>query len=110
MGIVSDDNVSTALRYLAEHPHPASLAHKDLLDAEVNTKTVEGELYLLAEGTVDERWSQVRTHPRWLLAKGTENKASGELEAHKRREKAAHFLLEVWRTENANARVAEKVR
>jgi hypothetical protein len=110
MSIVSEDNVSTALRYLAEHPHPASLAHKDLLDAEVDTKKVEGELYLLAEGTIDEKWAQVRTHPRWLLAKKTENEASGELEAHKRREKAAHFLLEVWRTENANARVAEKVR
>jgi hypothetical protein len=110
MGIVSESNVHDALAYLAIDPHPSSLAHKDLLDAETETKKLEGDLYLSAEGTVDERWSQVRTHPRWLLAKKTENEASGELERHKRREKAAVFLIEVFRTENANARAAEKIR
>ena len=108
--IVSENNVSTALRYLAEDPHPTALAIKDVMDAETETKKVEGELYVQMEGTVDERWSQVRTHPLYLTAKRAENAANGTLEAHKRREKAAHFLLEIWRTENANARMAEKIR
>lgn len=108
--IIKENDVSVALAYLNEDPPSISLAHKDLLDAETQTKTIEGELYLQAEGTVDEKWAQVRTHPRWLLTKKAENEASALVEAHKRREKGAAFVIEVWRTENANTRAAEKFR
>ena len=110
MTIVKEKTLDIAVNYLSEDPHPTALAHKDLLDAETATAKVEGELFLKTEGTVDERKSQVRTHPLYLEAKRAENKASGTLEAHKRREKASYVLIEIWRTENANTRASERFR
>ena len=67
--IVSEKDVSVALAYLNEDPPSISLAHKDLLDAETKTKTLEGELYLQAEGTIDEKWAQVWTFSRGRIVR-----------------------------------------
>src|ERR1700681_1568301 len=53
--IVSDNNVSKALEYLAVDPHPVALARKDLTDAENFREALGAQLYLSATGPVKER-------------------------------------------------------
>ena len=108
--IVSDKNVQTALEYLAIDPHPGALARKYLVDAENNSKAVFARLYLAADGAVAAREAIATCAPEYIEAKASEAEAVMELERHRARSKAAEMLLEVWRSENANARAAERIR
>ena len=108
--IVSENNVETALRYLSADPHPIAIARYKMTKCENATKELHAQLYLMAEGTVGERESQVEVHPKYQEAKAAEAEALMELERHKSRVKAADALVDVWRSENANIRAAEKVR
>ena len=111
MTIVSEKNVSDALSYLAIDPHPLALARKDVTDAENEVKFAHANALLnsdakssdlrRAEADADVSVEDLRTH---------EAAAILELERHKARVKAAEMLIEVWRTENANIRAAERVR
>jgi hypothetical protein len=108
--IVSEKNVSDALAYLAIDPHPLALARKDVTDAENGAKEHFAFALLEAEGSVAVREAVATTHPDVIEAKDTESAAILALERHKARVKAAEMLIEVWRTENANIRAAERVR
>ncbi len=108
--IVSDDTVSKALAYLAEDPHPLALARKEVTDRENESRRIYSELYLKTSGQVKERECTTDTHPDIKTARMFESEAIKELERHKARTKAAEMIIEVWRSENANARAAEKVR
>ena len=108
--IVSDDTVSKALAYLAEDPHALALAQKDVLFAEMAKDQVFARLYLLSEGTAKERESTVLLDTEYQLAKTSEIEAQFEQSRHKQRSKAAEDILDIWRTQNANARAAERVR
>lgn len=108
--IVSDKNVSDALAYLADDPHPLALARKDVTDAENKAKQAYARAFLDADGSVDARKAQAELAPEYVEAKRDEADAILDLERHKSRAKAAEMLLEIWRSENANARAAEKVR
>ena len=61
-------------------------------------------------GTVAEREATAETNPEHVKARATEAHALFELERHRQRMKAAEMLIEVWRSENANTRAAERVR
>ena len=50
MAIVSENNVSTALRYLSEDPHPVALARKDKTDADNYYAQVYAAVYLEMTG------------------------------------------------------------
>jgi hypothetical protein len=108
--IVSEDTVSKALQYLAEDPHPIATARYDLTIAENLREETFARLYLLTEGTVNERESQVEMDESYQHAKGQEAKAAMQLERHRARTRAAEMLIETWRSENANIRAAERVR
>ena len=108
--IVSDDNVSTALKYLAQDPHPIALARKDVLDCENACKAMFAKLFLEATGSVKERECYVEDAKVYQQLKAEEAEAIFELERHKARARAADMLIETWRSEQANARIAEKVR
>lgn len=108
--IVADDTVEKALQYLAIDPHPIALARKDVVDAESSAKRTFAELYLKADGTVKERECSVEADPLYQTAKDVESDAILELERHKSRCRAAEMIIEIWRSENANARAAERVR
>lgn len=107
---VSEKNVSDALYYLAQDPHPIAVARFNLTLAENAAREKAAELYLVTEGTVKERESLVEVDPTMKLARSKEADSQMEFERHRSRVKAAEMLLEVWRTENANARAAERVR
>lgn len=108
--IVSEKNISDALAYLADDPHPVALARKDVTDAENQAKEIYAEAFLKAEGTVKERECTADTSPAVKAARKIEAMAVMELERHKSRAKAAEMLISVWQSENANARAAERVR
>ena len=108
--IVSDNNVQSALEYLAIDPHPLALARKDMTDAENKSKETHARLYLKYEGTIAEREARSTCNPEYMEAKSAEGESIMEFERHKARKNAAEMLIEVWRTENANIRAAERIR
>jgi hypothetical protein len=87
--------------------HPTALAIKDVMDAETRGKKEEGYVQMEAQ------WMSAGARcgrTALLTTQRAENACQQDAGGSKRREKAAHFLLEIWRTENANARMAEKIR
>lgn len=107
---VTDRNVSDALHYLAEDPHPLAVARFNLTKAENKTRETYAALYLTTQGTVKERESLTESDPAFKATREAEADCVLAFERHRSRVKAAEMLLEVWRTENANARAAERVR
>lgn len=108
--IVSEKNISDALAYLAIDPHPYALAKKYVVDAETASKRVYAENFLAAEGSVDARRAAAESSEGYQVAKAEEGEAILDLERHRSRSRAAEMLIEVWRSENANVRAAERVR
>jgi hypothetical protein len=108
--IVSDQNVSDALTYLADNPHPIAIARKAVTDAENAAKHAFAKAFLSAEGAVEARRAKAETSDEYQEAKANESAAILDFETHKARCRAAEMLIEIWRSENANARAAERVR
>ena len=108
--IVSEKNVSDALTYLADDPHPIARARHALTNRTNDAKRIFAEAFLSAEGSVDARKAIAETTPDYQAAKSLEAESELELERHRARIKAAEMLLEIWRTENANMRAAERIR
>jgi hypothetical protein len=108
--IVSEDTVSKGLAYLAEDPHPLAVARYELTMAENRREELWAKLYLTTEGTVNERESRVEIDQQYQQAKIEEAEASKQLERHRSRTEAAKMIIEIFRTESANARAAEQVR
>ena len=108
--IVSERNVSTALEYLAIDPHPFALAKKHVTDAENKCKETVARTFLRSSGSVDARKATAEIDADCMACKVEQGEAVLELERHRSRTKAAEMLIEVWRTENANIRAAERVR
>ena len=106
--IVSEKNVSDALTFFALGGEAnEEAAH---LAAEQRRERLYAELYLLATGTVSEREATVHVSPEYQQALAEENEAKAELTRAKSRAKGADKLIDVWRTEKANHREAEKMR
>jgi hypothetical protein len=110
MTIVSEKNVSTALTYMAEDPHPVALARKDLTDAENEYESIRAKVYLEQSGTVAEREAATLLDRRVSVAKEAVAEAAFGVDRHRARLRAAEMLIDIFRTENANARAAERVR
>ena len=109
--IVSDDTVSKALAYLAEDPHPLALARYELTKCENHTKEIYSIGFLQSSGTsAAAREADAISDGAYGDAKEMEAEAVKEMERHRARVKAAEMIIEVWRSENANARAAERVR
>lgn len=108
---VSEKNISDALIYLADDPHPLAIAQFNLAKAEAETKQAFARAFLGSDATtVDAKKATAEIHIEHISAKDAEADAILACERHKRRVKAAESLLEIWRTENANARAAERIR
>lgn len=108
--IVSEKNISDALAYLAIDPHPLALARKYVVDAENASKAMFAKLFLESEGSVAAREAEAMCSKAYIETKAEESEAILDLERHKARARAAEMLIEVWRSENANVRAAERVR
>ena len=108
--IVTENNISAALEYLAIDPHPVALAKKNVTDSENKCKELFAKSFLTADGSVAAKEATATCNPDYIAAKAAEANDILDLERHKARSRAAEMLIEVWRSENANARAAERVR
>jgi hypothetical protein len=107
--LVSDDDMHHVLEVLSDESGAAHRAAHEYLDA--LTKTVLAELMGESDAkSATEREQWARAQPRFrdhLAAVGKMAKADFSA---RQRVMAANAKLEVWRTQNANARAAERVR
>lgn len=109
--IVTEDDVSKALDYLGQDPHPLALARKDMADAENASKAAFARAFLASKGSsADARKMDAEIDPEYVTAKACEGTAIMDLERHRARVKSAEMICEIWRTEQANVRAAEKIR
>lgn len=106
--IVSEDQVATAIAYLNDD-EIAAKARYDATMAENKSKEIFARLFLsYNDGPVAERQSRATCNPEYLEALQSEAKASAALEKHKSKVRACEMICEIFRTENANARAAER--
>lgn len=108
--VVSEKNVSDALTYLADDPHPLAIAKKRVTDAENKAKRIWARAVLSATGSDQTKKATAEIDPKYADAKDEESEAIQELERCKARAKAAEMIISVWQSEGANARAAERVR
>lgn len=109
--IVTEKNVSDALAYLAADPHPLAIALHELTKAENATReTLAREFLAVGGGGVEARRALAEVTAAVIGARRAVAAATLEAERHKSRRAAATMIVDVWRTENANARSAERVR
>jgi hypothetical protein len=107
--LVSDDDMSSVLEVLSDENGAAHRAAHEYLDA--LTKTVLAELMGQSDAksaTEREQWARAQPKFREHLERvGAQAKADYQA---RQRVAAANAKLEVWRTQNANARAAERIR
>lgn len=107
---ISDDMVSAALDFLAQDPHPIATARGDVTRAETKVKEVRARIFLSAEGPVEGRKAMAECNDSYLEACERLAQANEDLEAARSKVNWAATAIEVWRTANANARAAERIR
>jgi hypothetical protein len=109
--IATDDKVMAALEYMSADPHPLALAKKDLMDAENATKRTFAHCFIHAIGSsVEAKKAVAQIHKEYEEAQETEAAAFFIVKNEEARAKWADAIIEVWRTENANQRAAERIR
>ena len=108
--IVTENNVHDALVYLADDPHPIARARKELTDAENECERIKAEVYSAQVGSIKDKEAATDRDPRVVEARAGISDAIFGLERHKARIRAAEMILEIWRSENANVRAAERIR
>lgn len=108
--IVKDSHVEAALNYLNAQPHPLAVARYNVTVTETAAKAAYARAFLEATGTVKERECAAEVSDEYQAAKAAEADAVMEFEDQRTKQKRADALIEVWRSEQANTRSAEKVR
>ena len=109
--LVTDDMVSAALEYLSRSTVDSAKAKADRVMAEHNRKRVRAQLILESEQTTAAMREADAEASQWYLeACQAERDAVERDEYHRAARIKADAIIEAWRTENANARAAEKVR
>lgn len=107
--LVSDDDMHTVLEVLADETGAAHRAAHEYLDS--LTKTVLAELMGESDAkSAAEREQWARAQPRFRDHLAKVGQAAKADYTARQRVAAANAKLEVWRTQNANARAAERVR
>jgi hypothetical protein len=109
--IVTDDMVEAALDYLSLFPHPVAKANRSLANAENDAEYIYSQVYQeINEGTVRDRECACNLDTRVRDSKENVAKSRYALDAHKARVRSSEMIIEIWRSENANARAAERIR
>jgi hypothetical protein len=108
--IVKDKHVEAALEYFNAQPHPSSTAKYNALVTETAAKAAYAKAYLAATGTVKERECIAELDPDYQAARAAEADAAFEEAEQKAKTKRAEKIIDVWQSEGANARAAERVR
>lgn len=110
IGIVTENNVHSALEYLAQHPHPWALARYEHTKAENEYERIWAAVYGEQEGSIKDKESGTDRDPRVCAARECVAKAQLDMDTHRQRIDAARSLLDIFQTESANTRSCEKIR
>ena len=109
--MITEDKVEAALFYLVEDPHPVAIARFNLAKAENHSKALYSRLFLTSnQPNNDLKRASVECNAEYMEAKTKEADCIFEYERHRARVKGSETVIECWRTDNANARAAEKIR
>ena len=109
--IVTEAQVEAALAYLNADPPPISLAKLDLTNAENHLERIYAELFLKVDGAnVRERECKVESNENYINARDIFALATRDYEAERAKIRGAEMICEIWRSESANIRAAEKIR
>ncbi len=108
--IVTDEHVSTALAYLAAFPNPLARAARLSLAAENEAKRAFARAFLNAQGSVEQRKAVATLDAEYVAAQERYEEAEEDHIAQKEQSRWADKVIDLYRTENANARAAERIR
>lgn len=107
--MITDDQMDAALAYLADDETAARVIY-ELAVAENTTARTFAELFLFYSGSVESRKMEATIHPDYQDALSKEAEAKRELARHKARCNHADKIVDMFRTQAANVRAAERVR
>ncbi len=102
--MISDDRVEKAVEYLRDHSALIGQLRGQRAYLDHALKVTRSQAFLRHDGTVAEREALAWTDLRVTEMVAEYRDCVTELETLLTRFKAAELLVEVWRTENANAR------
>jgi hypothetical protein len=110
--IVTEEHVSAALAYLAADPHPLAWAEWEYAKAKIATAGRRAELMnnMPPKLAVARCEAMIECDNEYGDLQYIEAEAAFKVFNEKRRAIGADATIEIWRTENANARAAERVR
>jgi len=104
--MVSDEKMERALEYLADTDERVAHLHADCLRAEYLADVAESLAYKMAEGTVEDRKREAKATQAVKDAKDKYFAAVVAYEAMRAKRKRAELTVDVWRSINANRRMA----
>lgn len=107
--IVDERKVEIALDYLNADPAPVALARKEVTDAENKCKRLWSQAFLDADGSVEARKAAAETDASYAAAQDEYSEAVKNLENERGKSRGAEMIIEVYRTESANTRRAERI-
>jgi len=107
--IVDEDHVAAALAYLGDDTSAAK-RYYDATTAKNFADLTYAQRFLENAGSVAERDARAIADPEYQEALQHAAKAESLLEAHKAKVQSCKMICEIFRTENANARAAERIR
>jgi hypothetical protein len=110
MTIVTDADMDIAYQYMAEHPHPESLAEKDLADAENEADRILATVYAEQSGSIRDKELACELDRRVGEAKAAVAAAKGTLREHRARVRWAEMCHKIWDRQQVMIRDREKVR
>lgn len=108
--LVSNDMVSDALQYLAEHIEPAAAAKAERIKAEYARRKVRARIMLETDGPMAIREATAETSDEYEQACEREAEAARVDELHRLNRMKADAIIESWRTESATVRAGQNFR
>ena len=107
--IVTEDQMHAAVAVINDADGTAEV-HFQATMAENYAKETFAKIFLSYTGAVEERKARATCNPETMEAKALEAEALRSLERRKADLRSAELIVEIWRTENANARAVERIR
>ena len=100
--VISEDRVENAVEYIRDHGEHLGLLVGQCKALEQKRKTVHGENFLYAQGTVAEREAKAYSSEAYKAVTEEIENAWAEKTTLETRLKAAELLIDIWRSQNSS--------
>jgi hypothetical protein len=104
IAMLSEDRLGAAMRYLATTDEEAAKLKVEVARSEYRCKLTRASVFLESEGSVEARKAQAEVSERVQKAEDQLMKALGAYEHMKAKRATEEWIVEVWRSMNANRR------